>query len=243
MNALTVVKGIGRILSNPLGILEEWAVEPLRRFEFERDQIAKDNDLQRQIEVLTAQKRFETEMEIKLSNQRVDLEIKMQTEISRINVQLQEWQKDEQFNRMIKVTEAVMTYQEKLTDLNICAIRKIGNMDIELREKAQDLILRKTYQYKELQDRAQRDAEDEFERILTKFASNQRVLDIMVNAAESKLVSVIDNSVKFLEELNVDIQMMNKNIDRLTSEGQSFIKDQLRQFRLNSPNDINIIEN
>lgn len=182
-------------------------------------------------------------MEMKVHNQRVDLEIKMQTEINRINVQLQEWQKDEQFNRMSKITEAVMTYQEKLTDLNICAIRKIGDMDIELREKAQDLILRKTYQYKELQDRAQKDAEDEFERILTKFSSNQRVLDIMINAAELKLVSVIDNSAKFLEELNIDIQMMNKNIDRLTSEGQSFIKDQLKQFKLNSPNDVNILEN
>lgn len=243
MSVLTVIKGIGRVISNPLGILGDWAVEPLRNFEFKRDQIAKDNDLHRQIEVLTAQKRFETEMEMKVHNQRVDLEIKMQTEINRINVQLQEWQKDEQFNRMSKITEAVMTYQEKLTDLNICAIRKIGDMDIELREKAQDLILRKTYQYKELQDRAQKDAEDEFERILTKFSSNQRVLDIMINAAELKLVSVIDNSAKFLEELNIDIQMMNKNIDRLTSEGQSFIKDQLKQFKLNSPNDVNILEN
>lgn len=243
MNVLTVIKGIGRVISNPLGILGDWAVEPLRNFEFKRDQIAKDNDLHRQIEVLTAQKRFETEMEMKVHNLRVDLEIKMQTEINRINVQLQEWQKDEQFNRMSKITEAVMTYQEKLTDLNICAIRKIGDMDIELREKAQDLILRKTYQYKELQDRAQKDAEDEFERILTKFSSNQRVLDIMINAAELKLVSVIDNSAKFLEELNIDIQMMNKNIDRLTSEGQSFIKDQLKQFKLNSPNDVNILEN
>lgn len=243
MSVLTVIKGIGRVISNPLGILGDWAVEPLRNFEFKRDQIAKDNDLHRQIEVLTAQKRFETEMEMKVHNQRVDLEIKMQTEINRINVQLQEWQKDEQFNRMSKITEAVMTYQEKLTDLNICAIRKIGDMDIELREKAQDLILRKTYQYKELQDRAQKDAEDEFERILTKFSSNQRVLDIMINAAELKLVSVIDNSAKFLEELNIDIQMMNKNIDRLTSEGQSFINDQLKQFKLNSPNDVNILEN
>lgn len=58
MNVLTVIKGIGRVISNPLGILGDWAVEPLRNFEFKRDQIAKDNDLHRQIEVLTAQKRF-----------------------------------------------------------------------------------------------------------------------------------------------------------------------------------------
>ncbi len=58
MNVLTVIKGIGRVISNPLGIRGDWGVEPWRSFELKREQIAKDNDLHRQIEVLTAQKRF-----------------------------------------------------------------------------------------------------------------------------------------------------------------------------------------
>ena len=95
-----------------------------------------------------------------------------------------------------------------LTELQLNTIRAIGNMDIELRAKAQDLILSKTREYKALQDQAQKDAEAEFERILDKFSGNERIMDIMITNAQKKLASVIDGTSQFLLGLNEDIQKM-----------------------------------
>ena len=114
-------------------------------------------------------------------------------------------------------------------------------MDIELRAKAQDLILSKTREYKALQDQAQKDAEAEFERILDKFSGNERIMDIMITNAHKKLASVIDGTSQFLLGLNEDIQKMNHNIDMITQSGQAFIDRQIEsQFNSLSLPNVNI---
>ena len=154
----------------------------------------------------------------------------MQTEITKINAETVEWQKDQEFQRLVKATQAFATFQEKLSDLNMKTVRAIGEMDLELREKAQNLILNKTLEYKKLQDEATVDAEAEFTRIIEKFGNNERIFNIMINNAETKLVSVINSTSKFLDELSNDIQKMNQNIDLLVQEGQKLINAQLSTF-------------
>lgn len=99
------------------------------------------------------------------------------------------------------------------------------------------MILAKTREYKALQDLAQKDAEAEFERILDKFSSNERIMDIMITSAQKKLASVIDSTSQFLVGLNEDILNMNRNIDAITQKGQDFIDKQIEnQYGQTLPN-------
>ena len=103
-------------------------------------------------------------------------------------------------------------------------------MDIELRSKAQALILEKTQEYLTIQNKATADAESEFERILEKFSGNDRIQNIMISNSEKKLASIIDTTSKFLDELSLDIQNMNQNIDRLIQDSHAHTLRQLESF-------------
>ena len=227
MGILSAVGRVFKAITGPIGVLEDWAQEPLKRWENKRDQENKDRDVEREIRKQTGVETVKSGLRRQEDEHRANLEIRMQTEIERINAETEQWAKDKEFERMKNVAQAVTSYRERLTDLQLKTIRAIGEMDIELRAKAQDLILTKTREYKALQDQAQKDAEEEFSRILDKFSGNERILDIMISSAEKKLASVIDGSSPFLLGLNEDIQKMNENIDLITRSGQKFIDRQI----------------
>lgn len=236
---VSALKSIWKVVSGPTDILSDWAEEPLKRWQNAREQKNKDNDLRREIESQIAVKRFESDKRMEEETHHADLEIRMQTEINRINAETEEWQKDQQFKRWQKAVEAVAVYKERLTELNTNAIRAIAEMDIDLRTKAQDLIINKTKEYKALQDKAEKDAEDECERILAKFDGKDRIIDMLLKQVDNKLAGIVENSNKFISELNSDIMEMSRNINSLTSAGQKFIEDQLNganQFK-SLPND------
>lgn len=225
-----IVRNMFQTITSPLGVLEDWAKEPLRSFENSRQQKNADRELDRRIREQTEVGRIESEIRMAEETHKADLAIRMQTEVTRINVEIEEWQKDQQFERMKKVTEAVAHYQKHLNELNISTIRAIGEMDIELREKAQNLVLAKVMEFRKLQDAAQIQAAAEFDSIEEKYSTNERIKSIMISASERKLVSIIENCEKFMQSLSLDILAMSKNIDQLTSRGQDFIVAQLSQF-------------
>lgn len=246
---------VGKILKaigSPIGILEDWASEPLKRWEHKRQEETKDSDVERRIreqtgveEVKARVQRENASHQARLdrenASQKAELEIRMQTEIIRLNAETEQWSKDKEFERMKNVADAIATYQERLTTLNLTTVRAIGEMDIELRSKAQALILEKTQEYRQIQNQATKDAEEEFERILDKFGSNERIMNIMIGNSDKKLASIINSTTKFLEELSVDIQNMNKNIDHLIKMGHEHTLRQLDKLNSSANPTINQI--
>lgn len=230
MSFKTVLNGISNIIKGPLNVLEDWAREPLKKFENDREQKNLDRSLERSIKEKTEVGRIESEIRKAEETHKADLYVRMNTEINRINVETEEWQKDQQFERMKKVTEAVAHYQERLNELNLNTIRAIGEMDIELRAKAQNLVLEKTAQYRMIQDEAIKQAEEEFDQIEKKYVGNDRIYNVMISATEKKLVGIIDKCDEFMAQLNTDIAAMNNNINALIGKGQDFIQAQLSQF-------------
>jgi DNA-directed RNA polymerase beta' subunit len=232
----------GKYIIRPFEIIAEtasdWAHEPLKRWEHRRSEESKDNDVRRQIEVGTATIKTESNIRMEEAELNTNLEIKRATEIVRITKEIEEWQKDKQFERMKLVTEAVMVYQEKLTQLNINAIAAIGNMELSLREKAHNLIIDKTQKYKELQDKAIEQASEKILLIEERFAANEKASGILYNAVDASLSNIIKNASNFMDELYSDIKMLNSNIDILAKNGQRFIENHLRQFSVLSPNTI-----
>ncbi|MFS6803894.1 hypothetical protein WKE96_13610 [Edwardsiella tarda] len=234
-------------ISKPIDVLCDWASEPLKNRDYERDESSKKAAHQRNIDTLTAQSRVEhelkskeIELEHKLRSQdkefEVELEIRRVHEIEKSAAEIQEWKKEKEFARMERTTAAIALYLEQLTKLNVETINAIGQMQLELKERAQKLVYEKAIQYKELQDKAIEDAMNDFCRIEEKFGNNERAQNILIQAVDAKLGNIITTSTRFLDELNRDIINLNKSIDRLTIQGQRFIENHLEHFYISTIN-------
>ncbi|MCY1551372.1 hypothetical protein D9M68_876970 [compost metagenome] len=105
-------------------------------------------------------------------------------------------------------------------------------MQLDLREKAQDLVYEKTIKYKELQDSAHHQAYMEIQKIEESFAENEFAKNILYKSVDQRLANIIITAQKFLEELNNDIAVLNKSINLLTEQGQTFIESHLEKFHV-----------
>ena len=220
------------IVSVPVTLINDWAHEPLKRREHQR-QIDRDAHL-RQAELDSKLKEATHASNIETAHKKldVDLEVRRQTEVHRIMVEIDELRKDKEFQRMKLVSDAIMQYQENLTRLNINAISAIGSMQLDLREKAQNLVYEKTIKYKELQDSAHHQAYEEIVKIEEAFSGNETAKTILYKSVETRMVSIITTAQNFLIELNNDIAVLNKSINLLTERGQTFIQEHLSQFHV-----------
>ena len=86
MSAATIVRSVFKSITSPLGVLEDWAKEPLRAFENNRQQKNADREMDRRIKEQTEVGRIESQIRIEEETHKADLAIRMQTEITRINV-------------------------------------------------------------------------------------------------------------------------------------------------------------
>ena len=262
MGIMDIVTGVGEVLSAPVKVLSDWASEPLKAFQANRDRKDKDKEVERKIreadalskihqaeqtatvenQIIQETKKEKIISEIKVEEAKklsqisiakkeseADLQIKMQTEVNRISVEIEEMQKDRQFERMKKVTEAIAKYKKDLTDLNINTIRAIGDMDLDLRQKAQNLVLEKTKEFMAIQEAEIEKAGNKFLEIEEKFAGKPSY-DAMIMATQNKLANAIEITDNFMKQLNAQIGKMTDNINVLMQGGQEFITRQLEKF-------------
>lgn len=229
---MSIFNVLGSVLSSVSGTVTGWLEEPLKRSEHKRQEQSKDSDVQRDItrqvgveNAFSNQRMLEAELSTKL-------QIKRETEIVRIITEIEQLKKDKEFERMKLVSDAMMSYQKELTRVNVEAVEAIGSMRIELQRKAYELIHEKTMQYGELQDRAIQQAEDQFNRIDNNPSMSESSKNVLRNAVDKKLAGIIDNATRFLEQLNDDMRLISKDINLITSSGQSFIQRHLEQFQL-----------
>ena len=231
MNFLNMFDKLDDIIYKPIELITDWAHEPLKSRDHKRKEQSADNELKREIERKTAKQKIASEIKMKERELEADIEIKKETEVVRIIAELEEWKKDQDFKRMKDVSEAVAKYQKALTQLNVDAANDIGNMQIDLREKAQNLVIEKTQKYEDFKSRATKDAMEDFKRIETDFSDNEVAKKILYKAIEARLAGTIKAAENFIQELNDDISSINKNINLLTQSGQRFIERHLDQFQ------------
>lgn len=62
--------------------------------------------------------------------------------------------------------------------------------------------------------------------------------DILINAVDAKLASIIQAASNFLIELEGDIKSLNHNISSLTQNGQKFIQSHLENFQIANNGDV-----
>lgn len=206
---------IGDVLKSPFEAIGEIIKEPSRRWEHQRHEESISNHFQR---------------EKNLRELDVELEIKKKIGVQKAHFELEELRKEKDFARMERTVKALQEYQESWAKLNTETIRSIGEMQIELYGKAQELVLRKTQQFRELQDQAWKQAEQEIIRIEDNFSNNETAKTILYKSVDLKLSNVVSAADNFLKELNRDIILLNNDISSLTRQGQNFIENNLNRL-------------
>ena len=238
-----VLSKLGDVLLLPVDMMCNWVEEPLKRAEYKRQEglkrvehelseEAKNNDVQRKIDSETGVGKALSEQKMLEMEFSTDMKIKRETEIIRIITEIEELKKDKEFERMKKVSDAMMDYQKELTRINVEAVEAIGSMRIDLQRKAYELIHEKTQQYAELQDRAIQQAVEQLTQIDNNPNMRESSKNILSNAVDEKLAGIIRNATRFIEQLNDDMQLISKDINLITSSGQKFIERHLEQFQL-----------
>jgi hypothetical protein len=220
------------VLLSPVKMMCRWAEEPLRKAEHIRQEQIKDKDVQRDIErqvgvgkALSNQKMVEEEHSTKMH-------IKRETEIVRLLVEIEEFKKEKEFERMKSVSDAIMEYQRELVKINIEVVDAIGSMRIELQRKAYDLIHEKSIQFDDFQGRAIQQAQDQLNQIDISSTMSDSTRRILTNGVEKRLTTVIEGAVRFIEQLNMDMQLISKDINLITLSGQDFIERHLDKLQL-----------
>jgi len=232
MSFFNIFDKLDDIIYEPIKLMTDWAREPLkgrehrRQIEREKQRVISESDLRMKEALHSA------DITMRQKTLDADLEIKKKTEVHRVLAEIDELRKDRDFQRMKAVSDAIMQYQEHLTRLNVSAISAIGSMQLDLREKAQNLVYEKTIRYKELQDGAHSQAVEEVLRIEREFSGNEAAKAILYRSVDIRLANIISTAQNFLLELNNDIAVLNKSINLLTERGQTFIEEHLSQFHV-----------
>lgn len=247
---MNILEKVVNLAYMPMEALTDYIREPIKKWDHNREIEKERLTINEEVDANIRGKKAEVDLEIKKEKFKinakvdasirektteVDLAIKKETEIKRILVEIDEMQKDKEFERMKAVSDAVMKYQQELTKLNVAAINSIGHMQLDLREKAQTLIYDKTIKYKEIQDLAIEEAARDLQRIENNFSDNQAAKKILINAVDKRLANIIDTAHNFLIELNADIKLLNHNISLLAEQGQIFIEKHLDKFHVVAP--------
>lgn len=229
--AVTAVGKLSDLLMVPAKCLETWVEEPIRRYEHQRSEQSKDNDVRRDIERETGKEKVLSEQRMREEKHSNELLIRRETEIVKIITEIEQLKKDKEFERMKAVSDAMMEYQKELTRINVEAVQAIGSMRIDLQKKAYDLIHQQTVQYSELQERALIQAQSQLERIDSSNMSESSKA-ILSRGVDESLASIIRNASRFLDQLSTDISLINQDINIITTSGQQFIQRHLEEFKL-----------
>lgn len=205
------------IVFEPIRLVTDWAREPI-------------NHRQHKREMELQQHRIDSESKARMTES--EHLAQLEKDKKAFLVEIEELRKDKDFARMSAVSDAIIKYQEHLTQLNLSAITAIGTMQLDLREKAQNLVHDKTIRYQEIQKKAYDEAFEEIMRIEKEFADNEMAKSILMRAVDARLGNIITTAQNFLLELNNDLGVLNKSINLLTERGQNFIQEHLGQFQV-----------
>lgn len=227
MSFATFVKDMFKGVTAPIDILQDWAEEPLKRWENNRTQANLDRDVEREIKKQTGVEEVKSRLKREEAEHESNLHIRMQTEIERLNAQTRQWEADQDAARRIKLLDAFKKYQAELVELNNSSIRAISSMGIEFEAKARNLVAEKTKQFEEMDKEYRNEIYGEIELVEEKFSNNPRVKEMIENTLGERLALAVEYRTKVLNELNEGLIMLSSNINSLTHSGQEYIQQVL----------------
>lgn len=238
-----LLSGIGKVfkaVTSPLGVLEDWAKEPLKRWENNRQQQNADREVERRIREQTGVESVKSQLRREEVELQASLEIKMQTEIARINAETEQWAKDEEFKRQEGYYEMSLNFSKKMGELMLNIADNLSKMEVESLNMAQNLVLEKTREYKALQDESAKEFQEEMRMILKEFSEDEEIKKIMLDTSKQKYQNILNATERFLISLEEEIKRINQNrtglIDTVRKSTDNLLRATTNQMTLSSSN-------
>ena len=210
---------IDDIVFEPVKAISNWINEPLNKFQHKRDLEAEQN------RAAIEEEKIRLNAELEIQRERADAELA--ADQRKWNAEIDQMIADQEDARSDKLVESIKRYQIDLANASRDIINSIGEMSLELREKANKLVQEKTNDYIALQKAATDDATQRLTIIGERFANNERVRIRMEDSVIDNMDAVINHANNFITELSEDIKRLNQNIDILARESVDNINKQL----------------
>lgn len=207
------------IVYEPIRVVCDYLREPIKAVD-SHIEVKKER---KKADIENSRKQLEVDIEI----QKTDANIELDAKRRRLNAEIDDMIAENELKRNTAIVEAIKQYQIDLSQaVNEC-IYQIGNMSLELRERANNLVIEKTKEYTELQDKSKADAKKELKEINEMFADNERVRIKMEDAVIDQMTNMITTANSFIKELSEDMKRLNTNIDTLITKGQDLVSGYL----------------
>ena len=216
MAFLNMLDKVDDFFYKPMETICNWLQEPLKIFEAKRNMTAEE-------------KKHELE--------RIDREhaAKLESDMKKLDFELEELRKDKVIERNKATLETIKKYKADMAKLSVEIVNTIGNMTLDLRERANNFVQDNVKRYKELQDDAITKADKRLEEIETKYPEGSKSKEIMQDAVAKQMNSIIDRADNFMNTLNEDLKKITSMIDDITLNLDKSVENVLHSNMSNTP--------
>lgn len=241
MALLDMFDKLDDIIYKPVEAVCEWTKEPLKKWEHKRNMETQAQNIEaaerekaaaRAHEEAMAQQTADNEMAQKKLDQELteqerasvtaDLEAraKIDADIRRWNAEIDQMILQQEDERRDRLVECMKRYQIDLANAARDIVNSIGLMSLELRAKANEMVLEKTKEYRALQDESKNQSLIELKEVKEMFFNDDPdTYKIMVSNIMEERRSAIDLAGRFIVELSEDMKRLNQNTDDLMRMG------------------------
>lgn len=221
MGVLDMFDKLDDIIFKPVNTVCEWIEAPLRSFEHKRDM----KKIQQAADIEAATRQQEVELEALRQRQAAELQVDQRKWNAEID-QLINQQEEERRDRLV---ESIKRYQIDLANASRDIVNSIGLMSLELREKANNLVIEKTREYKKIQDEAKKQSLEEIQQAKDMFFdTDPDTYRMLVGDIMNERRTMVDTASKFITELSEDLKRLNENSDKLMGIGMETVTEMLK---------------
>ena len=191
------------IIYEPVKTICFWVTEPLKQFEDKR----KKSDVSQRAEIEAAEREQEVELEIRKEERLAKLEADERL----WNAAVDSLIKMQEIERNKHILDVVIEYRRSMIEDAKSIADNLSHMEVSLASEAHELVLQKTEEYKELQEKAMKQCDDQLEEIGRRFADNERIRIKREDMVIAQTEGIVNAAKAFISELNEDIKRINTN--------------------------------
>ncbi|MBR3417826.1 MAG: hypothetical protein IKG82_03960 [Oscillospiraceae bacterium] len=220
MALLDMFDKLDDIVYKPVESICDWIHEPLRRMEHKRNL-----QVQRNIADIEAEKERQ---QVELDALRDREAAALRADERKWNAEIDQFINEQEDARRDKLVAAVKQYQLELAAATKDIVESIGLMSLEMRSRANDLVLEKTKAYQAIQDQAKKQSVAELKEAQEMFSeSDPETYRMLVSDIMSERRNMVETAGKFIVELSEDLKRLNQNSDLLMAKGMDAVMDSL----------------
>lgn len=169
----------------------------------------------KQIDAATERKKME--LNHKLEMEMKQLGIDLEAEKDRKKVELIQWEKDAEFERQKETLAAIEEYQKNMGTTAVDIGNAIGQMSIDLQSKAQEMILEKTKDFRELQLEAIHAANQGIKEIKDMYPEDDKLVSEIIKPYTEMAMNVVKETNAFILDIKDSMKQLSQNINNITT--------------------------